>query len=113
MDKNKDGKISLSEWLTGTEAIADFCGEKAFLTALLKWSMKENSNKLQQMVMREQARKQAVPEAFEAPDARLKPPFSAKKKAKKEENPLSGTIRASRSAGGRGERPARPTGAAS
>ena len=33
MDKDKDGKISLSEWLSGTEAIADFAGEEAFLTA--------------------------------------------------------------------------------
>ena len=33
MDKDKDGKVSLSEWLSGTEAIADFVGEEAFLTA--------------------------------------------------------------------------------
>ena len=41
MDKDKDGKVSLSEWLSGTEAIADFVGEQPFLTALLQWSKLE------------------------------------------------------------------------
>ena len=43
MDKDKDGKVSLSEWLSGTEAIADFVGEEPFLTSLLKWSELEKS----------------------------------------------------------------------
>ena len=43
MDKDKDGKVSLSEWLSVTEAIADFVGEEPFLTSLLKWSELEKS----------------------------------------------------------------------
>ena len=77
MDKDKDGKISLSEWLSGTEAIAVFVGEEAFLKALLKWATTEKSKKLQRMIKAEQARKTAEREPFEAPDpSKSKPPFS-------------------------------------
>ena len=77
MDKDKDGKISLSEWLSGTEAIANLAGEEKFLTALLKWAKQEKSKKLQKMIDSEVARKKAEGEPFEAPDsAKLKPPFS-------------------------------------
>ena len=77
MDADRDGKVSLSEWLSGTEAIADFAGEEEFLKALLKWARAERSNKLRDMVNRELARKKAEGEQFEAPEsAKLKPPFS-------------------------------------
>ena len=77
MDKDKDGKISLSEWLSGTEAIAVFVGEEAFLKALFRWARKENSKNLQRMIKAEQARKTAEREPFEAPaPAKSKPPFS-------------------------------------
>ena len=46
MDKDEDGKVSLIEWLSGTEAVADFVGEEPFLTALLKWSKLEKSKKI-------------------------------------------------------------------
>ena len=77
MDADKDGKVSLNEWLSGTEAIADFAGEEEFLKALLKWGKLEKSNKLQKMINSEMERKKAKGEPFEAPDsAKLKPPFS-------------------------------------
>ena len=77
MDADKDEEVSLSEWLNGTEAIADFAGEEKFLTALLKWAKLEKSNKLRDMINRELARKKAEGEKFEAPEsAKLKPPFS-------------------------------------
>ena len=77
MDMDKDGKVSLSEWLSGTEAIADFVGEEPFLTALLKWSKLEKSQKLHDMLMREKARKTAEGESFEGPGSGgLKLPFS-------------------------------------
>ena len=78
MDKDNDGKISLSEWLSGTEAIAVFCGEKAFLTALLKWSRQAKSTQLRDMILTEQNRKKAMAEPFEAPDGSAKVPFSKK-----------------------------------
>ena len=77
MDVDKDDKVSLSEWLSGTEAIANLAGEEKFLTALLKWAKLEKSNKLRDMINRELARKKAEGEKFEAPEsAKLKPPFS-------------------------------------
>ena len=77
MDADKDGKVSLNEWLTGTEKIADFVGEEVFLTALMKWSKKEKSNSLLAMIVTEKARKESEGEPFEAPgSAGLKPPFS-------------------------------------
>ena len=77
MDKDKDEKVSLSEWLSGTEAIADCAGEEPFLTALLKWSKKEKSEKLHDMIMSERARKTAAGESFEGSGSGgLKPPFS-------------------------------------
>ena len=77
MDKDKDGKVSLSEWLSGTEAIADFVGEEPFLTALLKWSKKEQSQKLHDLIMSEKARKTEEGESFEGPGSGgLKLPFS-------------------------------------
>ena len=81
MDADKDGKISLSEWLSGTEAIADFAGEEEFLKALLKWSTSEKSQNLHEMIDSEMARKKAKGEPFEAPDsAKLNPPFSVTKR---------------------------------
>ena len=80
MDADKDGKVSKSEWLDGTEAIADFAGEETFLTALLKWGKLEKSKKLQTMIESEMARKKAEGEPFEAPDSsKLTPPFSVTK----------------------------------
>ena len=77
MDKDEDGKVSLIEWLSGTEAIADFVGEEPFLTALLKWSKIEKSQKLYDMLMSEKARKTAEGESFEGPGSGgLKLPFS-------------------------------------
>jgi hypothetical protein len=81
MDKDKDGKVSLNEWLSGTEAIADFVGEKEFLEALMHWSRAENSvdlpQKLLDMILREKDRKKVEGEPFEAPgSAGLKPPFA-------------------------------------
>ena len=77
MDKDNDGKVSLIEWLSGTEAIADFVGEEPFLTALLKWSKIEKSQKLYDMLMSEKARKTAEGESFEGPGSGgLKLPFS-------------------------------------
>ena len=98
MDADKDGKISLSEWLSGTEAIADFAGEEEFLKALLKWSTLEKSQKLHDMIDSEMARKKAKKEPFE---------YSGSSKAKKEpswiledwaekENPFSATKRNAR-----------------
>ena len=80
MDANEDGRISLSEWLSVTEAIAAFAGEEEFLKALLKWSTLEKSQKLHDMIDSEMARKKAKGEPFEAADsAKLKPPFSVTK----------------------------------
>jgi gamma-glutamylcyclotransferase (GGCT)/AIG2-like uncharacterized protein YtfP len=77
MDVDKDEKVSLSEWLSGTEAIANLAGEEKFLTALRKWAKQEKSNQLHKMIDSEIARKKAEGEPFEAPDsAKLKPPFS-------------------------------------
>ena len=81
MDKDKDGKVSLNEWLSGTEAIADFVGEKEFLEALKNWSKAESSvelvQKLHDMIVREKDRKKVEGEPFEAPgSAGLKPPFA-------------------------------------
>ena len=77
MDKDKDGEVSLSEWLSGTEAIADFVGEEEFLKALLRWAILDRATKLKEMINREMARKKADGEKFAAPgSARLKPPFS-------------------------------------
>ena len=81
MDKDKDGKVSLNEWLSGTEAIADFVGEKEFLEALKNWSKAESSvelvQKLHDMILREKDRKKVEGEPFEAPgSAGLKPPFA-------------------------------------
>ena len=86
MDADNDGKISLSEWLSGTEAIADFAGEEEFLKALLKWAELEKSKKLEKMINREMERKKAKGEPFEAPDsAQLKPPFSETRRTSKKE----------------------------
>jgi hypothetical protein len=80
MDTDKDGKISLSEWLRGTEAIAIFVGEEAFLKALYSWARKTATSKsknLQKIIKMEQARKKAEGEPYEAPHpAQSKPPFS-------------------------------------
>ena len=100
MDKDKDGKVSLSEWLSGTEAIADFVGEQPFLTALLQWSKLERcgldvgvdhglpvqhvtiskmkqAGQLIEMIKTEMTRKRAEGEPFAAPgSAGLKPPFA-------------------------------------
>ena len=93
MDKDKDGKVSLSEWLSGTEAIADFVGEEPFLTALLGWSKLEKSGarskmkqagRLHEMIMTEMTRKRAKGEPFEEPgSAGLTPPFADAKAAEK------------------------------
>ena len=85
MDADKDGKVSLNEWLSGTEAIADFAGEEEFLKAILKWGKLEKSNKLVNLTTSEMARKKATGEPFEAPDsAKLKPPFSVTKETQGE-----------------------------
>ena len=86
MDKDKDGKVSLDEWLSATEAIADFVGEKEFLEALTNWSTDprmgqftsvELVEKLHDMILREKDRKKVEGEPFEAPgSAGLKPPFA-------------------------------------
>ena len=87
MDADKDGKVSLSEWLSGTEAIADFAGEEEFLKALLKWAKLEKSKKLEKMIDSEMERKKAKGEPFEAPDsAQLKPPFSETRRTSKQES---------------------------
>ena len=75
MDANEDGRISLSEWLSVTEAIAAFAGEEEFLKALLKWSTLEKSQKLHDMIDSEMARKKAKKEPFQ---------YSGSSKAKKE-----------------------------
>ena len=93
MDADKDGKVSLSEWLNGTEAIADFAGEETFLTALLKWARLEKSKKLRTMIESEMKRKKAEGEPFEAPgSAKLKPPFSVTKELEAKAAPVSGRL---------------------
>ena len=83
MDKDQDGKVSLSEWLSGTEAIADFVGEEPFLTSLLKWSELETqragrqAERLHEKIKTEIMRKIAKGEPFEEPgSAGLTPPFA-------------------------------------
>ena len=86
MDKDKDGKVSLSEWLSVTEAIADVVGEEPFLTALLQWSKLEKcgtmskmkqAGRLNLMITTEMTRKKAEEEPFEGPgSAGLTPPFA-------------------------------------
>merc|ERR1712205_98283 len=93
MDKDQDGKVSLNERLSGTEAIADFVGEEPFLTALLQWSKLEEcgssskieqAGRLHQMIKTEMTRKRAEGEPFEEPGtAGLTPPFADDKAAEK------------------------------
>merc|ERR1719171_1808862 len=84
MDKDEDGKVSLNEWLSGTEAIADFVGGEPFLKALLEWSKLEKSDVLQEMIMTEMTRKRAKGEPFEEPGLQgLTPPFADAKAAEK------------------------------
>ena len=104
MDVDKDEKVSLSEWLSGTEAIANLAGEEKFLTALLEWGNQEESlpfshtgarsKKLQTMIKSEMARKKAEGEPFEAADhsAKLKPPFSVTKELEAKAAPVSGRL---------------------